>query len=257
MSELATATGVIFYEVIEPSQPIPAPQTLTLIHNFMSTGRSAWGPLLEKLSKRFRLLLPDLPGHGRSQGYPPHFDYGIIAEQLAALMEAEQALSGHLAGASAGGMIAQRLVAQQHIQPVSLTLVSTTYSTAPNITGVAQNLKPENFRAGSRWMEVTAQLHDPHHYPGYYTEVLLAEFRNLTPATSIDLPLTALRDWQMPVCLIQGADDEFFPPIIVEQMAATLPNAELHIVPGQPHALLFRQPWKVAELMDAFFHHIQ
>jgi len=39
-------------------------------------------------------------------------------------------------------------------------------------------------------------------------------------------------------------------------MAAVLPNAEVHIVPDQPHALIFRQPWKVADLMTKFFERI-
>ena len=256
MPEFVTATGTIFYEVWEATEPTAAPQTLTLLHNFMSTGRSAWGPMLEKLSQRFRILLPDLPGHGRSQGYPANFNYGIIAQQLAALMTAQGTERGHLAGCSAGGMIAQQLVAQKLVQPASLTLVSTTYSTSPAVTGQEQGLKPENFRAGPRWMETTAQLHDPQHYPGYYVEVLLAAFRQLDPAATIDLPLATLQQWQLPVCLIHGAEDEFFPPALIEQMAAALPNAELHIVPNQPHALIFRQPWKVLELMTTFLDRI-
>lgn len=256
MPEFTTATGAIFYEVIPATGAGAQAPTLTLLHNFMSTGRSAWGPLLEKLAQHFRLLLPDLPGHGRSQGYPVGFHYGALAEQVAALMRAEGADQGHLAGCSAGGMVAQLLVNQQLVQPASLTLVSTTYSTAPQVTGQSQSLKPENFQAGRRWMAATAQLHDPHHYPGYYEEVLLTHFRRLEPATSIDLPLAALRTWLLPVCLIHGEEDEFFPPVIVEQMTATLPNAEAHLLPGQSHALIFRQPWKVAELMAAFLHRI-
>lgn len=256
MSEFVTTTGSMFYEVIAPTGDVAQPQTLTLLHNFMSTGRSAWGPLLEKLAQRFRLLLPDLPGHGRSQGYPPGFHYSAMAEQVAALMHAEGADQGHLAGCSAGGMIAQLLMAQRLVQPASLTLISTTYSTAQQVTGQSQSLKPENFQAGRRWMTATAQLHDPYHYPGYYAEVLLAHFRRLEPAISIDLSLADLHTWLLPVCLIHGADDEFFPPMIVEQMAAALPNAEVHLLSGQPHALIFRQPWKVAELMATFLNRI-
>lgn len=256
MPEFVTTTGSIFYEVIAPTDAVAETPTVTLLHNFMSTGRSAWGPLIEKLARRFRLLLPDLPGHGRSQGYPPAFHYGMIAQQIADLLVAEQAADGHLAGCSAGGMIAQLLVNRRLVQPASLTLVSTTYSMAPQVTDESQKLKPENFQAGRRWMEATAQLHDPHHYPGYYAEVLLASFRCLEPATTIDLTLADLSAWTLPVCLIHGTEDEFFPPLIVEQMATTLSNAELHLLPGQPHALIFRQPWKVAELMATFLHQI-
>lgn len=256
MPEFATATGSIFYEVIAPTGAGAHLPTLTLLHNFMSTGRSAWGPLLDPLVQHFRVLLPDLPGHGRSQGYPTGFHYGAIAEQLAALLVAEGADQGHLAGCSAGGMIAQLLVNQRLIQPASLTLVSTTYSMAPAVTGQSQSLKPENFRAGRRWMEATRQLHDPYHYPGYYEERLLARFRQLELADSINLALDDLRTWALPVCLIHGTADEFFPPAIVEQMADALPNAEVHLLPDQPHALIFRQPWKVADLMATFLERI-
>jgi 3-oxoadipate enol-lactonase len=252
-AEFATADGKIYYEIIEAAAVAGMhPPTLTLLHNFMSTGRSAWGPLLPTLAERYRILLPDLPGHGRSLGHPHHFDYGVIANQIAALMAQEGATAGHLAGCSAGGMIAQLLVHHGCAQPQTLTLVSTTYSISTHVTGESQALKPENFRAGSRWMEATAKLHDVHRHPGYYEAVMLPAFRQLNPARGIDLPLSALADWQMPVCLIHGAADEFFAPAIVEQMANALPNATLHIVPEQPHALIFRQPWRVLELMVPF-----
>jgi len=249
----ATADGSIFYEVIEATNAAAAEApTLTLLHNFMSTGRSAWGPLLPKLAEQYRLLVPDLPGHGQSIGQPAQFHYGKIAEQLAALMAHEGATPGHLAGCSAGGMIAQLLVAHGLVQATTLTLVSTTYSISETVTGKAQALKPENFRAGSRWMTATAKLHDGYRYPGYYQEVMLPAFRQLDLASGIDLPLSALADWQMPVCIIHGAEDEFFPMQIAEQMKDALPNATLEIIPEQPHALIFRQPWRVLALMETF-----
>jgi pimeloyl-ACP methyl ester carboxylesterase len=56
----------------------------------------------------------------------------------------------------------------------------------------------------------------------------------------------------MPVCIIHGAHDEFFPIAIPQEMAATLPDATLHIIPKQTHGLIFRQPWRVSELMVQF-----
>ncbi len=253
VAEFATVDGKIFYEVIEATTRTDAARpTLTLLHNFMSTGRSAWGPLLPKLAEHYRLLLPDLPGHGRSIGHPAQFHYGQMAEQLAALMAHEGAADGHLAGCSAGGMIAQLLAAHDLVQATTLTLVSTTYSISEQVTGEAQALKPENFRAGSRWMEATAKLHDVHRYAGYYEEVMLPAFRQLDLAAGIDLPLDTLATWEMPVCIIHGAEDEFFPVRIAEQMRDTIPHATLHIIPEQPHALIFRQPWRVLALMEPF-----
>jgi pimeloyl-ACP methyl ester carboxylesterase len=168
------------------------------------------------------------------------------------LLQVEGAVDGHLAGCSAGGMIAQLLLHEGFAQPRTLTLVSTTHSINPATTHNHASLTTENFKAGARWLEATAALHDPHHYPGYFQAELLPGFRQLGSHRSIDLPLTVLQTWQLPVCLIQGAQDEFFPSFIVEAMAAALPNAELHLIPEQTHALIFRQPWKVRELLMAF-----
>ena len=57
---------------------------------------------------------------------------------------------------------------------------------------------------------------------------------------------------RMPVCVIHGSRDEFFPSYIAEEMAAAAPLGELHIVPQQTHALIFRQPWRVAQIMLEF-----
>lgn len=252
----ATETGVIAYEVLETQTAGEAP-TLVLLHNFMSTGRAAWGALLDVLNGRYRIILPDLPGHGQSIGHPLGFHHRQIAAQLAALLAQESAHHAHLAGCSSGGMIAQLLVASGLMQPATLTLVSTTYSTNPATTGHLPPLEPAHFQAGRRWMEATARLHDPYHYDGYYAEVVLAGFRRLRPETAIDLQLDDLARFTLPVCLIHGAEDEFFPVMIPQAMAAALPNAELHIVPGQSHSLIFRQPWRVAATMVQFLdvHH--
>lgn len=255
MPEFRTETGSIYYRIFASKaavdQPVP---TLTLLHNFMSSGEAAWGMMAPALAEQYRVLVPDLPGHGRSLGHPAHYAYLPMAQQIAALMQAEGAGQGHLAGCSAGGMIAQLLVHHQLVQPRSLTLMSTTYSLNPATTGNQATLTPEQFKASPRWMEATAKLHDPYHYPGYYQQELLPGFRNLTIEQSIDLPINALQSWRFPVCLIQGEQDEFFPAFIVERMARAIPDVELHLIPDQTHALLFRQPWKVREIMLAFLH---
>jgi pimeloyl-ACP methyl ester carboxylesterase len=253
MPEFRTATGALHYDIFLAGAGPGAP-TLTLLHNFMSAGRAAWGALLPVLNEHYRILLPDLPGHGRSHGHPAGYDHRAIARQIAALMAAEQALDGHLAGCSSGGMVAQQMVHLRLVRPATLTLVSTTYSVNPQTTGNLAGLRTEDFDASPNWLDATARLHDPYHYDGYYHGELLPAFRQLSPATAIDLPLEALTAFRMPVCVIHGSDDEFFPTYIAEEIAAAAPLGELHIVPNQKHALLFRQPWRVAQIMLEFLN---
>lgn len=255
MAEFATQDGTIYYEVLGPedeSDNGKDARWLTLLHNFMSTGRAAWGTMVDRLAQTYRILLPDAPGHGRSTGYPQAFNHTEMARQLAMLISEVGADRGHLAGCSSGGMLAQLMVQHELVDPASLTLVSTTYSVNPETTGNTASLQPESFRFGKNWLQGTARLHDPYQGDSYFTDVLLPNFRRLTPITAIDLSLSDLARWRMPVCLIQGDEDEFFPPFIPKQMAEALPHAELHLIAGQSHALIFRQAWKVRDIMVDF-----
>lgn len=253
MATFRTETGEIYYEVLEAQEPVTAsPPTITLLHNFMSTGRTAWGSMVEALRQRYRILLPDAPGHGRSIGHPTAFHHLDMAKQLASLMQAENAGEGHLAGCSSGGMIAQLMVQHELVEPATLTLISTTYSVNPETTGNTAEVTPEKFQFGRNWMEATARLHDPYQGEGYYFETLLPAYRALDPQTALDLSLTDLAKWRLPVCLIHGAQDEFFPAYIPQQMASALPQATLHLAPDQSHALIFRQAWKVRDWMLEF-----
>ncbi len=267
ISSFRTEHGSIEYEVLNNTGRCAGEvSSILLLHNFMSTGHAAWGPMLDGLALNHRVILPDLPGHGRSIGHPEHFDHGVMAHQLAALLHAEDATDAHLAGCSSGGMIAQLIVEEQLVTPASLTLVSTTYSNRLDVLG-DPSVVPADFSAGRLWLEATARLHDPHQSnhshlgdsqhnrsqpSGYYENILLPGFRQLRPETTIDLPLTRLADWTLPVCIIHGECDEFFSVGIAKEMASTLPNATLYVVPDQSHALIFRQPWKVLRFMRAF-----
>jgi pimeloyl-ACP methyl ester carboxylesterase len=175
-----------------------------------------------------------------------------MAKQLAALMESLDLFTTHVAGCSAGGTLAEWMVAEELLDVRTLTLVSTTYSVSPTTTGLPIDIRPEAYRAGGNWLEVTATLHDAHQGDGYFEETLLPGYRALTPATAIDLPLESLATWELPVCIIHGEEDEIFPVALAEQMQATLPNSELHIIPRQSHSLIFRKSRQVTQIMREF-----
>jgi len=249
MPDFKSATGTIYYEDFGPEQPRA---TVLLLHNFMSSGRTAWGNIAGDLAQEYRIILPDLPGHGRSAGFPPHFNHLAMAKQIADLMESLGLFTAHIGGCSAGGTLAEWMVAGELLDVRSLTLVSTTYSTNPVTTGMKIDTRPEAYRAGGNWLEVTGKLHDVHQGEGYFERTLLPGYRALTPKDSIDLSLETLATWELPVCIIHGDEDEIFPVALAEQMHAALRNSELHIIPHQSHSLIFRKSRKVAEIMRTF-----
>jgi 3-oxoadipate enol-lactonase len=74
----------------------------------MVTGET-FHPLLERLSARHRLIIPDLRGHGRSRGLPPPYTAAMLAADLARLPDYLAIDSTDVLGYSHGGAIAQQL----------------------------------------------------------------------------------------------------------------------------------------------------
>jgi 2-succinyl-6-hydroxy-2,4-cyclohexadiene-1-carboxylate synthase len=80
---------------------------LLLLHGFTGSG-AAWGErILAGLTRSWRVILPDLPGHGESDP-PPAASYGIpeLVQDLAQLLGELGLKNAHWIGYSMGGRIA-------------------------------------------------------------------------------------------------------------------------------------------------------
>ena len=82
---------------------------LLLVHGLMVTGEM-FDPVVERLSARHRLIIPDLRGHGQSRGLPPPYTATVLAADLARLLAYLAIDATDVLGYSHGGAIAQQLV---------------------------------------------------------------------------------------------------------------------------------------------------
>src|SRR5438093_12967344 len=83
---------------------------LLLLHG-LGGALSNWVELAPLLARRHRVLVPDLPGHGRSEALPGAPELDAFAEAVVLLAEREGLLPAGIVGHSAGGLIALRLAA--------------------------------------------------------------------------------------------------------------------------------------------------
>lgn len=60
---------------------------IVLVHGWYQNGEQAWGSLLPELENRYRLFIPDLPGHGLNPKIPPHFSPQSNIDLLAGFIE--------------------------------------------------------------------------------------------------------------------------------------------------------------------------
>lgn len=97
---------------------------LILIHG-MSADKSVWYPLLKSLNNDFRVVVPDLLGHGESR-YSPSFRYDVQsqAQIINALIWQIGTTRAHVIGSSMGGHIAAYLASTYPETIKSCTLIS-------------------------------------------------------------------------------------------------------------------------------------
>ena len=125
MSTLATsneyrASNGIFFRIEGEGEP------LLLLHGLLATG-AMFDPLVELLRDRFRMLIPDLRGHGKSGHLDGPYDVATLTADLDIVLAqvgfGRCAVMGH----SHGGAVAQQLA---HTRPavVSKLILACTYA---------------------------------------------------------------------------------------------------------------------------------
>ncbi|MBI2061390.1 MAG: alpha/beta fold hydrolase [Nitrospirae bacterium] len=96
---------------------------LLLIHGVMDSHRT-WRRLAPLLARRFRVLMPDLPGHGYSGRPDAPYTLAWYSKTLSAWMEAIGVRRAHVCGHSFGGGIAQWMLLEDRRRVDRLALVS-------------------------------------------------------------------------------------------------------------------------------------
>src|SRR5437588_2026769 len=131
MQTLVTSDGLrLRFSVDDFTDPWRPTQTLVLLHAAMGSSRRfyAWVP---HLSRHFRVVRLDLRGHGQSE--IPSQAHELTIERLALdvveLLDHLRCERVHLAGSSAGGVIAQQVAIAYPARVQTLAL----YATSPGL----------------------------------------------------------------------------------------------------------------------------
>ena len=91
----------------------------------LGSSAADWQYQLPALAQGYRVIAPDLRGHGRSPAPLRSLTIPAMADDAAALLEALQAAPAHLVGLSLGGCVAQAVALRHPGRVRSLTLVNT------------------------------------------------------------------------------------------------------------------------------------
>jgi pimeloyl-ACP methyl ester carboxylesterase len=102
---LPTGRGAVHYGVAGAGEPV------VLLHG-ATADHGMWAPQVGPLSEHHRLIVPDLPAHGRSRPYAP-FTLENCARDALAILDREGLGRAHIVGQSMGGYVAQ-VMALEH-----------------------------------------------------------------------------------------------------------------------------------------------
>ncbi|MCC7353309.1 MAG: alpha/beta fold hydrolase [Anaerolineae bacterium] len=219
-----------------------------LVHGF-PLNCTIWTPQVRALAPQYRVILPDLRGHGRSDAPPGPYTMDLYADDLAALLDHLQVRRVVLGGLSMGGYIAFAFY-RKYAGRVRALILADTRAGADTPEG------RERREAGARLAEregsaaIAAQM-----LPNLLSprtrerrQALVARVQSMMARTKPvgiagaqrgmalrpdSSPLLAGID--VPVLILVGEDDIITPPAEAEQMAAAIPGARLVKVPHAGH----------------------
>jgi pimeloyl-ACP methyl ester carboxylesterase len=229
------------------------------------------------LARRRRVLIPDLPGHGRSEPLRSADGLTSYADQMAAVAELEAMLPAPVLGYSMGGVIALRLAVARPADVTALALVSaagivSVTRRAQIWLGITGALRPAQImtrhrttfarRPRLRWLPFGLWgAVDP---PGLSPQSVLGFLEGPSQHTDVgtagrallrDDPRPDLDRVTCPVLLLWGARDRLVPLEDGFEYARRL-RVPIRVLPAAGHLVVGEQPRECALILESFLDRV-
>ena len=225
-------------------------------------GLHTWPAFLDALAHMFRVIAPEHPGFGRSEGLEHLDDVVDLALYYTEFMDAMGLEEPYVVGHSLGGMIGAEVAAITPervsklvlISPVGLWLdehpVMDFFSATPEDLASALFHNPASPTA----KEMLAFPSDP----DAQLEAMLERTKNLTAAGKFLWPIPdkglkkRIHRISAPTLLLWGASDRLISPVYGEEFLKRIDGAQLAVLKGAGHMLPFEKPDEFVEVLTDF-----
>ncbi|WP_323173372.1 alpha/beta hydrolase [Natrialba sp. PRR66] len=245
----------IYYEAVGDSND----QSVVLVHTAGADGRQ-WRYVAPALADRgYHVVVPDLPGHGKS--YPtewePHVRIGQHADAVWALGEHLNLDQPAIGGCSIGGDVTLD-IAVNH----ATDLTAAVAMEGAGKTRGAQLGRLSHSHAIPGWQDVldysVIDSTGPD-CPAEYRTELAWQHRSAQEVATNDLQAWAdfdiledLHRAECPVMLVRGDADYFIQDDVFAETVERLPDCEPIVLNGVGHYPMMERPDEVTELLDEF-----
>lgn len=241
---------------VEEAGPANAP-VLVLVHGWSAS--SDWfRPQINALAEKYRVLVPDLRGHGRSRNAPVGASIDLLAQDLDCLLQEKGVQDCILLGWSMGAFVAFDYIRQfdgnrlsglviedmtarvlcddrwtfglrgsfdQTANAATLQAIDANWPAfATAMMAGMFGSKGRNDPALSDWLSPLAQDNDPAHLAPLWTSMTDKDYRDL------------LADIPCPALILAGGESGTYSPDVSTWMAEQLCDAERILMEGCGHA---------------------
>ncbi len=243
--------------------------TIVLLHG-IGGNHTIWNEVIPDLVGSFRVLAPDLRGHGRSPAPPSsEYSYPELETDLLHLLDQKGILSAHLVGVSGGASLALLLALDHPSRVRSLTMVSGAAYCDSQTRSVAE-----------RWAEVYSKegpdafalrvLKDLY-YPDWMEEHL--DFADKVRAEAQRMDIEPAVRWSrammkfderrriaslaLPTLIVQGMDDQVVDPSHGRILRQSIPGAQIRIFAQTGHMIPVERPHETADAIARFVREVE
>jgi pimeloyl-ACP methyl ester carboxylesterase len=252
-------------------------EPLLLMHGLGAT-KASWLTVLPQLAARYRVMVIDLPGFGRSSKPIGRYDAAWFCGHVCRFLDSMGVERCHAAGNSMGGKVAMELAMldPERVMDVMCLCPASAFSDRPMLR-LVQLLRPElgvavGFVPRSRVRKTIESLFsNPGSLDGVWIEAAIDDFTRIwrnpkargaffAAARSIYLEephgeagfFTRLELMETPSLFIYGEQDGIITHHFGRKIEQTLPSAEVHVWQDCGHVPQIEHPDRTAEVMLDF-----
>lgn len=225
-----------------PVMPAPAYDVhgsgppLVLLH---SAGMAAaeWDKHVDPLAEDHLLLVPDLPGHGRTPPPDDGMSFRALGEAVLSMLHEEGVDDAHVVGSSMGGGVAQWLMAHAPDRLERVVLFRAGHERTEGVREASRMLGDPAYWEEQRMDTWLSRVHEPRGGDEAWRDVVQRVSQWLCqPETGRGSSLDDLAAYGDPVMLAVGDRDPVAPLDQVLEMREALQDPHLWILPGADHA---------------------
>ncbi|MBL8921312.1 MAG: alpha/beta fold hydrolase [Myxococcaceae bacterium] len=199
-----------------------------------------WSNQVPALMAKFRVIVIDARGHGRSTRDTRPFTYAQMADDALAVLDELKVDTFSAAGWSDGGVIALDLAIRHPERVKRLFVLGTNFTVSGGKRGSSPALTAYFARCAADYAKLSPTP------KGY--EALLAALRPMWKSQP-DYAPDQLSGLTAATVVADGAHDELIRQAHLEEMVKLIPKSRLLLIPHSSHLALWQQPAAVNEAL--------